>query len=53
MQRIEQQKFMHWMSWCEAIAGSGTYVLNGHTEAQVASLRHTLKQAAVEGVEWR
>ena len=41
------------MSRCEAIAGSGTYLLNGHTEAQVASLRRTLKQAAVEGIEWR
>ena len=53
MKTTERQKFLHWMSRCEAIAGSAPYLLNSHPEAQVASLRETLKQAAVEGVEWR
>ena len=53
MEPQDRRKFFHWMSRCEAIAGSDTYLMNGHTEAQVASLRQTLKQATVEGIEWR
>jgi hypothetical protein len=40
-------------SRCEAIAGSGAYLLNGHPEAQVTILKQTLRQAAVDGIEWR
>lgn len=53
MDADDRHKFMHWMNRCEAIAGSGTYLLNGHPEAQLTILKQTLRQAAAEGVEWQ
>jgi len=53
MSSEEHHKFMDWLIRCEAIAGSASYVVNGYPEAQVSTLRGTLKQAAGEGVDWR
>lgn len=53
MSSEEQEKFLDWLIQCEAIAGSASYVVIGYPEAQVSTLRGTLKRAAAEGVEWR
>ncbi len=49
----EQRKLEKWLSICSATAGSMTFILDGHPEAQVQVLRSQLKDAAADGVDWR
>jgi hypothetical protein len=53
MSSQEHKKFMEWLIRCEAIAGSASYVVNGYPEAQVSTLKGTLRQAAEDGTDWR
>ena len=46
-------KLMDWLTRCEAIAESDSFVRSGHPEGQVIILRATLLRAAAEGVNWR
>lgn len=50
---LEQQKLLKWLSRCHAVAGSGSYIINGYPEVQVHMLMSQLKGAAGEGVDWR
>jgi hypothetical protein len=49
----DQKTLMDWMTRCDAIAGSASYVVNGYPELQVPTLKGTLKRAAADGVDWR
>ena len=49
----EQRKLMEWLSRCDAVAGSASYIVNGYPESQVGVLRAELKAAAADGVDWR
>lgn len=49
----DDEKVLTWTMRCSAVAGSGTYSLDGHPETQVAVLRAQLKAAAADGVDWR
>ncbi|HKC94525.1 MAG TPA: hypothetical protein VKB81_10965 [Nitrospira sp.] len=46
-------KLMDWLTRCEAIAESDSFVRSGHAEDQVIILRATLLRAAAAGVNWR
>jgi len=46
-------KVMDWLTRCEAIAESDSFVRSGHPEDQVIILRATLLRAAAAGVNWR
>jgi len=46
-------KLMDWLTRCEAIAESDSFVRSGHPEDQVIILRATLLRAVAEGVDWR
>ena len=40
-------------SMCEAVAGSGTYMLNGQTKMQVEVIRDLLADLAKQGGNWQ
>ena len=42
-----------WLTHCEAIAGSDSFVRSGHCEDQVFILKAKLLRAAVLGENWR
>jgi|SRR5215831_1266650 len=46
-------KLMDWLTRCEAIAASDSFVRSGHPEGQVIILRATLLRAAAARVNWR
>src|SRR5262245_15680796 len=46
-------KLKDWLTRCEAIAESDSFVRSGHPEDQVIILRATLLRAAAAGVNWR
>jgi len=46
-------KLLDWLTRCEAIAESDSFVRSGHPEDQVIILRVTLLRAAAAGVNWR
>lgn len=47
-----QTKF-YWVMQCATIAGSASYVVNGYPDAQVTTLRDTLREAAKHGFNWQ
>src|SRR5215831_3689359 len=53
MESEEEEKLMDWLTRCEAIAESDSYLQIGHPEDQVIVLKGTLLQAAAAGVNWR
>ncbi len=46
-------KLRQWRSLCNAVVGSGTYMIRGYPEEQVTTLRDVLRLTADDGVEWR
>ena len=53
MESEEDEQLMDWLTRCDAIAGSDSYLKIGHPEDQVMVLKGTLLQAATAGVNWR
>ena len=49
----EQEKLMKWITRCDAVAGSASYIVNGYPELQVNALRLELQAAAADGIDWR
>ena len=50
--KVNQHR-INWLTRCEAIAESDSFVRRGHAEDQVRLLKTTLLPAAVERVNWR
>ena len=44
---------MTWITRCNAIAGSASYLVNGYPELQVKTLENQLRAAAADGIDWR
>jgi len=53
MDSEEDEQLLDWLTRCDAIAGSDSYLQIGHPEDQVIVLKGTLLQAATAGVNWR
>jgi len=46
-------KLLDWLTRCEAIAESDSFIQLGHPAVQVLHLRSKLRRAAADGVNWR
>ena len=53
MDSEDDEKLMDWLTRCDAIAGSDSFIRCGHLEDQVIYLKVTLLRAAEAGVNWR
>jgi hypothetical protein len=53
MESEDKEKLLTWLTRCDAIAGSDSFLQNGHPEYQVIVLKATLLRAAAEGMNWR
>ena len=53
MESEEDEILLDWLTRCDAIAASDSYLQIGHPEDQVIVLKGTLLQAATAGVNWR
>ena len=53
MDSEDDEKLLDWLTRCEAIAESDSFLQNGHPEDQVIVLLATLLRAAEAGVNWR
>lgn len=53
MDSEDEENLMDWLTRCEAIAESDSYLQIGHPEDQVIVLKATLLRAATAGVNWR
>ena len=53
MDSEDDEKLMDWLTRCEAIAESDSFLRIGHPEDQVIVLSATLLGAAEAGVNWR
>jgi len=53
MDSEDDVKLLDWLTRCEAIAESDSFIRSGHPEDQVIVLMATLLEAAGVGVNWR
>jgi len=53
MDSEDDVKLLNWLTRCEAIAESDSFLQSGHPEDQVIVLMATLLEAAGVGVNWR